>query len=197
MANPAQRWSALHHGIDPAGVPLLAPWLRAMWWLAAPLARRRVPPAFLTALGVLLALDAVLLAGSWPWAAGLAVVAAVVCDGLDGAVAVLADQATSRGALADATADRISDAAFAAVLWRCGVPAWAAVVAGVLAVTVDVARRLRHVPARLTAAERPTWTICTLLACASATASSQHWPVDVCVGMWIAAGVVGLVQVLR
>ncbi len=116
----AQRWSALHHGIDPAGVPLLAPWLRLMWWLARPL--RRVPPTAITVVGVVLAADAVLLGRSWPAAAAVAVLAAVLCDGLDGAVAVVADRATSAGARADAVADRLADVAFAAVLWRCGVP---------------------------------------------------------------------------
>jgi archaetidylinositol phosphate synthase len=193
MSTPAQRWSALHHGIDPARVPMLMPWLRLMWLVARPL--RYVPPALITALGVLLALDAVLLAGSLPWAAAVAVVAAAVCDGLDGAVALVADRATRAGGLADAVADRVSDAAFAAVLWRCGVPWWLAVVCGALAVAVDVLRRLRRVPSRITVAERPTWTVCAALAAGSAAVTSAQWPVLVCAGVWAAAGVVGLAQI--
>jgi phosphatidylglycerophosphate synthase len=194
MTTPAQRWSALHHGIDPAGVPLLGPWLRSMWWLARPLTR--VPPTAFTVLGAVLALDAVLLAAAHPWAAAIAVVAAVACDGLDGAVAVLADRATRGGALADALADRLADLAFAAVLWRCGVPWWAALVCGALAVAVDGVRRLRAVQARITVAERATWTVCTVLACGSATVTPARWPVLVCAGVWAAAGVIGLGQVL-
>ncbi|HEX3335500.1 MAG TPA: CDP-alcohol phosphatidyltransferase family protein [Jatrophihabitans sp.] len=197
MTTPAQRWSALHHGIDPARVPLLSGWLRLMWLLAGPLARRRVPPILLTALGAVFALDAVLLAGSVPWAAAIAVLAAVTCDGVDGAIAVLGDRASRGGALADAATDRLADLAFAAVLWRCGAPWWSAVVAGGLAVSVDAGRRMRGVPSRLTVAERPTWTICAVLACASAAATRAQWPVDVCVGVWIAAGAVGVVQVAR
>jgi CDP-diacylglycerol--glycerol-3-phosphate 3-phosphatidyltransferase len=168
-----------------------------MWVLAGPLARWRVPPILLTALGALFALGAVLLAGSVPWAAALAVLAAVACDGLDGAVAVLGDRATRGGAVADAAADRIADLAFAAVLWRCGAPWWSAVVAGLLAVSVDAVRRIRRVLSRLTVAERPTWTICAVLAGASATTTTAQWPADVCAGVWIAAGVVGVVQVAR
>jgi phosphatidylglycerophosphate synthase len=193
VSTPAQRWSALHHGIDPARVPMLVPWLRLMWLLARPL--RYVPPTLITAFGVLLSLDAVLLAGSLPWAAAVAVIAAAVCDGLDGAVAVVADRASVAGARADAVADRVSDVAFAAVLWRCGAPWWLTVVCGGLAVGVDVLRRVRRVPSLITVAERPTWTVCAALAGGSAAVTSAHWPVTVCAAIWVAAGVVGVVQV--
>jgi len=189
----AQRWSALHHGIDPGTVPLLLPWLRLMWRLAGPL--RRVPPTLITVFGGLLALDAVLLAGSLPALAAGAVVAATVCDGLDGAVAVVAGRASSRGALADAVADRVSDAAFSAVLWRCGVPAPLAVVCGALALGVDGLRRLRRVPARITVGERPTWTACAALAAGAAALTSAAWPALVCAGVWCAAGVVAVAQI--
>lgn len=195
MTTPAQRWSARHHGIDPAGVPLLAGWLALMWRLAGPLARWRVPATAITALGVLLALDAVVLAPTLPWAAVLAVLAAGVCDGLDGAVAVLVDRTTRYGAAADAIADRISDAAFAAVLWRCGAPWPLALLAGALAWAVDLLRRWRRVPARLTVAERPSWAVCTVLAGVSATLSDARWPVVVCAAVWIVLGVVGVAQV--
>jgi CDP-diacylglycerol--glycerol-3-phosphate 3-phosphatidyltransferase len=195
VTTPAQRWSALHHGIDPAAVPLLSPWLRLMWRLAGPL--RRVPPTVLTGVGVVLALDAVLLARSVPLAAAAAVLAAVVCDGLDGAVAVVAGRASRAGALADAVADRVSDVAFAAVLWRCGVPGGVAIACAAVALAVDTLRRLRRVPERITVAERPTWTVCTVLACSSAAVTSAQWPVLVCAAVWLAAGAVGLAQLLR
>lgn len=195
MSTPAQRWSALHHGIDPARVPLLLPWLRLLWSLARPL--RQVPPTLVTAVGVLLALDAVLLAGSVPAGAAVAVVLAAVCDGLDGALAVVADRASRAGAVADAVADRISDAAFAAVLWRCGAPWWAALGCAVLALGVDALRRLLAVPARVTVGERPTWTICAALAAGSAALTSAHWPVYSCAAVWAAAGVVAVLQIAR
>jgi phosphatidylglycerophosphate synthase len=195
MGTPAQRWSALHHDIDPAGVPLLSPWLRLMWRLARPL--RRVPPTVVTALGVVLAVDAVLLADRHPWAALAAVAVAVVCDGLDGAVAVLADRATRAGAAADAVADRLADVAFAAVLWRCGLPWGLAVACGAAALAVDVVRRVRRVPSMITAGERPTWTVCTVLACASSAVSTDQWPIFLCAAVWLAAALIGLVQLTR
>jgi CDP-diacylglycerol--glycerol-3-phosphate 3-phosphatidyltransferase len=195
VTTPAQRWSAAHHGIDPGDVPLLLPWLRLVWFVARPLTR--VPPTAITALGVVLAVDAVLLADSTPWAAAGAIVAAAVCDSLDGAVAVLAQRVTRRGALADAVADRICDLAFAAVLWRCGAPWLLALVCGCLAVGVDLLRRLRRVPTVVTVGERPTWTVCAALAAGSAAVTSARWPVMVCAAVWATAGVLALLHVAR
>jgi CDP-diacylglycerol--glycerol-3-phosphate 3-phosphatidyltransferase len=193
----AQRWAALHHGIEPDSVPLLPAWLRLMWRLARPLTALRIPPVAVTAAGVALAAAAAVVVASHPWLGGAAVVLAAVCDGLDGAVAVVADRATAWGAIADAIADRLSDVAFAAVLWRCGAPAWLAALCGVLAVGVDGARRWRRVPARITVGERPTWTICAALACGSAAVTTTSWPVLVCAAVWVAAGATALVQLLR
>lgn len=195
MASPAQRWSALHHGIDPTRVPLLLPWLRFVWVLARPL--RAVPPVALTALGVLLAADAVLLAGPAPWAAAAAVVLAALCDALDGAVAVIASRISQFGARADAVADRLSDAAFAAVLWRCGVPWPVALACGAAAWGVDVLRRVRRVRSRITAGERPSWTICAALACGSAAVTPAQWPVLACAAVWLALGAFASGQLLR
>jgi CDP-diacylglycerol--glycerol-3-phosphate 3-phosphatidyltransferase len=192
---PEQRWSALHRGIDPARVPMLLPWLRLMWRLARPV--RAVPPTAITALGLLLAWDAVLLAGRLPAVAAGLVVLAAMCDGLDGAVAVVAGRATALGAHADAVADRLADLAFAAVLWRCGVPWGVALACGVVAVAVDIARRLKRVPERITVGERPTWTVCAALAAGCAAVTAARWPVLVCAAVWLAAGVVALAQIVR
>jgi CDP-diacylglycerol--glycerol-3-phosphate 3-phosphatidyltransferase len=174
---------------------VLLPWLRLMWRLARPV--RRVPPTVITAGGVLLAGAAAAVAGGVPAVAAVLVVLAAVCDGLDGAVAVVADRASAFGAHADAVADRVADVAFAAVLWRCGVPWGFAVACGALAVGVDVARRLRRTPERITVGERPTWTVCAALAACCAAVSSAQWPVLVCAAVWLAAGAVALAQLGR
>lgn len=191
----AARWSQLHHGIDVGDVPLLLPWLRGMWSVAARL--RRVPPTAITVTGLLLAASAVATASRLPWLALVLVLSATVCDGLDGAVAVVADRASVSGARADAVADRICDGLFAGVLWRCGAPWWLALLAGVLAVGVDGLRRLRRVPTRITVAERPTFTVCAALACGSSALTAQTWPVTVSATVWIVAAVVGLAQLMR
>jgi CDP-diacylglycerol--glycerol-3-phosphate 3-phosphatidyltransferase len=163
-----------------------------MWLLARPL--RAVPPLVITLLGVLLAGDAVLLVRRHPWAAAAAVILAALCDALDGAVAVLADRASMLGARADAVADRLADMAFAAVLWRCGVPWPVALACAVAALGVDLLRRLRRIADRITAGERPTWTICAVLACGAAAVTTATWPVLACAAVWLAAGAVALGQ---
>ncbi len=195
MASPAA-WSALHHGIDPDKVPLLRPWLRAMWWLARPLAA--VPPIAVTLAGVLFALDAVLLAGEQPWVALVLVLLAVLCDGLDGAVALVSRRVSVAGARADQWADRIADTAFAAVLWRCGAPWWLAAAAGALSLLHEGIRAVRRgaLLSRITVAERPTRTICTVLACGSAGVTSAAWPPTVCAAVWVGLAVVGLAQLV-
>jgi CDP-diacylglycerol--glycerol-3-phosphate 3-phosphatidyltransferase len=125
------------------------------------------------------------------------VVLAAVCDGLDGAVAVVADRASAFGARADAIADRLADVAFAAVLWRCGAPWELGVACAALAVGVDVLRRVRRAPQRITVGERPTWTVCATLAAGSAAVTSQGWPVLVCASVWAAAGAVAVGQIAR
>ena len=180
------RWSQLHHGIDPAGVPLLAGWLRLMWAIARGLMRLRVAPTAVTVAGVGFAAAAVVVAPGLPVLAAVLVVLAALSDALDGALAVVADRATPAGARADAVADRCCDIAFALVLWRCGAPAPLAVAAALLAVGVDALRRVRRVPDRITVAERPTFAICAVAGALSAASLGRGWPLLVCVAVWLA-----------
>jgi len=183
-----EAWSALHRGLRPS--PLVRRWLTLMWTLARPLAEARVPPAAITAAGVLLAVDAPLLAARLPLVALVLVLAAALCDGLDGAVALLQARTTRAGAVADTIADRIADTAFALVIWQAGAPLWLALVAAALSVGLELARRRPLI----TVAERPTRVICTALACVSAAISDAAWPPTVCAAVWVAAALVAFVQ---
>lgn len=184
-----EAWSALHHGLRPS--PLVRRWLTLMWTLARPLAEARVPPAAITAAGLLLAVDAPLLAARLPLVALVLVLAAALCDGLDGAVALLQARTTRAGAVADTIADRIADTAFALVIWQAGAPLWLALVAAALSVGLELARRRPLI----TVAERPTRVICTALACVSAAISDAAWPPTVCAAVWVAATLVAFVQI--
>jgi phosphatidylglycerophosphate synthase len=167
-----------------------------MWLLAAPLARLRTPPLALTLLGALFAVDAALLAASTPWVALGLVLLSVLCDGLDGAVALLSRRVSVAGGYADKIADRVADAAFAIVLWRCGAPWELALAAGTLSLVHETIRSLRGGPllARLTVAERPTRTVCTALACASSAVTAAIWPPTVCAAVWTVLALIGLAQ---
>jgi phosphatidylglycerophosphate synthase len=190
----AAGWSGLHHGIEPADVPLLRGWLRLVWALAQPL--RRVPPLVLTVLGAALALAAIV---TVPWIAPALVLLSVLCDGLDGAVALAAGRASTRGAVADKIADRVADTAFALVIWRCGAPLWLALTAAAGALLLETTRIVRggRALATITVAERPTRTICTVLACLCAGLSTATWPATVCAAVWVALTGIALVQLRR
>jgi phosphatidylglycerophosphate synthase len=193
VSDPAAGWSARHHGIDATSNPVLHAWLRLMWTLARPLARLGVAPTALTFAGVAAAVVAVFVP---PWWALALVAVAVLGDGLDGAVALFTSGGSRFGVVADAVADRVADCAFAAVIWRCGAPAWSAVLAGGLSLALESWRALgrgRRLTT-ITVAERPTRAICTGAACGAAGLSSAHWPATVSAGVWIGLGVVALVQ---
>jgi phosphatidylglycerophosphate synthase len=190
-------WREVHHGIDPASVPLLPVWLRAMRTAAKPLVRVHVPPIALTGLGVIFAGDAVALTPDEPLAALGCVLASAVCDGLDGAVAVASRGVTRAGAVADAIADRVSDAAFAVVVGRCGAPYRLAATAGGLSLSHELLRvfipRTRQL---ITIAERPTRVICTSLALICVAMSPATWPATVCGSVWATLAAVGLGQLV-
>lgn len=118
------QWSALHGGARPTGV--VGAWLRLVHILAAPLVRLRVAPDLVTVAGLAIALTAPWLAAQGgAGALGAAVIVAVsgLVDSLDGAVAVMSGRVSRWGAVLDGVADRVSDAAFVAVLWVLGAPA--------------------------------------------------------------------------
>ena len=123
------------------------------------------------------------------------VLVAVLCDALDGAVALLAGRVTAFGSLADKCADRIADTAFALVVWRCGAPLWLAVAAAAIALLLEGVREVRGGAARavLSVCERPSRVICTLLACLSAGWGT--WAPTTCAAVWLALGLVALGQV--
>lgn len=183
-----EAWSGLHRGVRPS--PLVRRWLDLTWTLARPLAAARVPPAAITVAGVVLAVDATLLAARLPLAALALILAAVLCDGLDGAVALFRRRTTQAGAVADALADRVADTAFALTMWQVGAPLWLAVLAAALSAGLEFARRRPLI----TVAERPTRVICAALACISAAVSDATWPPTVCAAVWVAATLVAFGQ---
>jgi CDP-diacylglycerol--glycerol-3-phosphate 3-phosphatidyltransferase len=193
----------VHYGIDPAGVPLLRTWLRIVHRAAQPFARHGVPPTVLTVCGGVFALVAVPVAA--PGRAGRSagalalVLGSVLCDALDGAVAVQTGRVTLAGARADRATDRLSDVAFAAMLRRCGAPRGLAAAAGTLGLGVELFREVRggRVRSVITVGERPTRTVCAALALASAAVTPAAWPAAVCAAVDAAAGAVALGQLLR
>ncbi len=133
-AQHLERWRALHHGYDPTGRPLVTGWLTVMYDAAAPLARRGVSPDLITFASGDLALAVWLVAipgGRWPLLSALLLAGSAALDGLDGAVAVVSERESTRGARLDRLVDRVSDLCFVAALLVIGAPAALAIAAGV------------------------------------------------------------------
>ncbi len=199
------RWSQLHGGAAATG--LVRVWLSGAHALARPLARAGTPPALVTAAGTVLAAAAAALAlatgpgGAPAVAVAVLVAAGGVLDNLDGAVAVLRQRTSDRGALLDACCDRVGDAACALVLLGCGAPAWLAALAGGLAQLQEYVRaRAQGLGVDdvgvVSVAERPV-RLAVAAGCAAATAIAPGQAPWALLGAaaWAVLGAVGLVQV--
>lgn len=156
-ADMLRQWSQLHDGYDVERSRVVRAWLLFVHTIAAPLARRRVPPTAVTTLGVVVAAAAVITPR--PLAAALVVVTAV-CDGVDGAVALQRGLAgRRRGTSIDHAADRVTDVLFATALWHAGaaLPVAAAAAAATLGYEAlrSGLRRLHPQVSVITVAERP------------------------------------------
>lgn len=188
----AARWESRHPGFGvgdgPGGV--LGGWLRLVWKLARPLAAAGVSPDVVTAGGALAAVGA---AFAPPGARGPLLVTGAVADGLDGAVAVLADRHSSYGAALDHAADRVADTAAAAVLVRAGAP-WGVVAPGLAMSVVLEFGRGRTAPV-VTVGERPTRVVCAALGDVASALTRRRWPAVVAAVVWDALAAIALVQV--
>jgi CDP-diacylglycerol--glycerol-3-phosphate 3-phosphatidyltransferase len=166
-----RRWSALHDGIDPDGVPFVRGWLSVVYVAARPFAAARVPPSVVTLTGLVVAgaVPLVTWAGDeWALAAAVLVLVSALFDSLDGAVAVMTDRVTPWGAVLDAVCDRLADAAYGVALWVLGAPAWLVLVCIGLSSLTEYARArgqaLLAAPLDVvTVGERPTRIIVTFV----------------------------------
>ncbi|WP_433782063.1 CDP-alcohol phosphatidyltransferase family protein [Actinomycetospora sp. CA-101289] len=137
------RWSRAHGDYDVRSSPATLLWLRVAHRLAAPLARRRVPPGRVTVLGGVgaVAISGVAwLGGRWALLAAVLVVVVALLDGVDGALAELTDSATAWGRILDQLVDRVSDLAMIVALWALGAPGPVCAAAAVLTVLDESVR---------------------------------------------------------
>lgn len=203
-----RRWSAAHGGASAS--PLVRGWLDGVRRVASPLVAAGVSPSAVTALGLLLGLAAVVPAaaqaasgGRWALLVPVLLGLAALLDGLDGAVAVLADRATRTGAVLDAACDRLADAAALAALWVLGAPVLPVLVAlgaGQLHEYVRARAQAERMvgPGAVTVSERPTRVLVAAmfaLGCGVYPHAAATWAG---VGAWVAAAaaLAGLVQLL-
>lgn len=200
-----RRWSDLHGGADPTR-PLVAGWLAMVHALATPLVRLRVTPNGVTLLGLAVACSVPALVALGPVGAiagALVVAGSGVLDSLDGAVAVMTGRASRFGAVLDAVADRVSDAAFVAALWVAGAPAGWCVAAVAVAWLHEYTRAragaagMAEVGA-ITVGERPTRVIVVVafLLAGQTAAGDQPWWYALGAGTLVVVGALGFIQLV-
>lgn len=131
-----QRWSTLHGEVEIQGV--IAGWLAISYFIARALSLFKVSPNAVTAIGLLASLalfkvDAVILIA-------LLILFSLICDGVDGSLAIYQGRDSKLGSLYDSLADRISEAAWFTIAAYLYVPVRYALVIWVLGATQEYAR---------------------------------------------------------
>lgn len=129
-------WSDLHGGVEVQGV--IAGWLRISYWIARALASLRLTPNVVTTLGLIASVGIYF---TWYTSQLIALVLfSLICDGVDGSLAIYRERTSKFGELYDSVADRISEAFWLLGATFVGVPVRWAVAIWVLGATQEYAR---------------------------------------------------------
>ncbi|MEJ0014696.1 MAG: CDP-alcohol phosphatidyltransferase family protein [Actinomycetota bacterium] len=189
-------WSKLHGGAKVTGIVKV--WLRASFVLSKPFVRIKISPNWISLIGVIASIFTYTEARKDYCLALL--ILALICDGIDGTIAILTDKATKRGAMVDAICDRVSEAFWAFAFYRLGAPAWLVGAAWVIAFTQEYSRaRIAGLGEYridvVTVAERPVRA--SFLALAILAYDLKIDAVTTLVAIWFAFQIVSLVMVMR
>ena len=150
------KWSSLHGDTPVKGA--VKGWLSISYILVKPLALLKTSPHFVTSAGVFAAI------GSWRFAhsyLGIALlVFSLLCDGIDGSLAMIRNMDSRWGAITDSFADRVSEFFWALTFHAVGAPTIVIAIAWVGAGTQEYVRaRMGGLGAKeitqVTIAERP------------------------------------------
>jgi phosphatidylglycerophosphate synthase len=131
-----RRWSDLHGGVEIQGVISL--WLRISYWVARGLSALRLTPNAITTIGLFSSI-AIYFTIFTSQLIGL-VIFSLICDGVDGSLAIYRDRVSKFGELYDSLADRISEACWLMGATFVGVPVRWAIAIWVLGATQEYAR---------------------------------------------------------
>ena len=131
-----RRWSELHGGVEIQGV--IAGWLRISYFIAKFLEFFRITPNVVTTIG-LFASIAIYFTSYTSQLIAL-VIFSLICDGVDGSLAVYRGRESRFGELYDSIADRISEAFWLMGASFVGVPVRWAIAIWVLSATQEYAR---------------------------------------------------------
>ncbi|CAB4330242.1 unannotated protein [freshwater metagenome] len=150
------QWSSMHGNADTSGIVGL--WLAVSFRCARVCTFLRITPNSLTLLGVVSAV-ATAIVSPHLWSVPFLALS-LIFDGVDGSVAIIQKRVSSRGAIWDAIADRISEICWAIAFYRIGIPLlWILAAATVAAIQEYARARLSAAGVKevgvVTPAERP------------------------------------------
>lgn len=131
-----RKWSDLHGGAEIQGAVAL--WLNISYFVARFLAFLRFTPNAITTVGLLASIG--IYFTSYTSQLIALVVFTLICDGVDGSLAIYRDRASKLGELYDSIADRIVEAMWLMGATFVGVPVRWAIAIWVLAATQEYAR---------------------------------------------------------
>jgi len=109
-------WRRLHGDANISGI--VKGWLSISYVVVKPLSKARVTPNILTIFGLLFGVLLYVNAETF-WAPALLVLS-LICDGIDGSLAIVTTKSTKWGAILDSTVDRLTEIFWVLALYKIG-----------------------------------------------------------------------------
>jgi len=109
-------WSDLHGNAKISGI--VKAWLSISYLIVKPISKFRITPNILTMFGLFFGVILFLNANT-PWASVLLVLS-LICDGIDGSLAILTKKPTKWGAILDSVVDRLTEIFWVLALYKIG-----------------------------------------------------------------------------
>jgi phosphatidylglycerophosphate synthase len=109
-------WRRLHGDANISGI--VKGWLSISYLVVKPLSKARVTPNVLTMFGLLFGV--LLYANAETFWAPALLVLSLICDGIDGSLAIVTNKSTKWGAILDSTVDRLTEIFWVLALYKIG-----------------------------------------------------------------------------
>jgi len=109
-------WSRLHGDANISGI--VKGWLSISYVVVKPLSKARVTPNILTIFGLFFGV--LLYANAETFWAPALLVLSLICDGIDGSLAIVTTKSTKWGAILDSTVDRLTEIFWVLALYKIG-----------------------------------------------------------------------------
>jgi len=109
-------WSRLHGDANISGI--VKGWLSISYVVVKPLSKARVTPNILTIFGLFFGV--LLYANAETFWAPALLVLSLICDGIDGSLAIVTNKSTKWGAILDSTVDRLTEIFWVLALYKIG-----------------------------------------------------------------------------